>query len=687
MQILKLTSDITPTMKFSVTAVQGQTDEIAGSLGALNTVSGSNGQGYPLVSYETYITSPYAIANSMNESFATDLATHIFSDAYYSLANVSHQGLTAELTHSPSVDMYYQASLSYFGTKYQTDPTYTRNDAQLFQIFPGYYTTAGPLGYEPGSGAGTGIGDPSLLMGGQVSMMRDSTKTSSLTFKFDLTDQVNFNHQLKTGFEFDYYLLNLNYGVVVPGYSDFTSLVKEDFYPFRAAYYAQDKIEYNGFVANVGVRLDYSNSNTSWPSVNVFDGSYFGSGYSSSTSYASEPAKGIFTVSPRLGISHPITESSKLYFNYGQFSELPSYELLLDQLRSGNVMGTFGDPNLPPSKTTSYELGYDQELFGNLLVQVSGFYRNIYQQLSSTNYISSDGTVNYSAVGDNNYEDIMGFEVDLRKSTGDWFTGFGSYTYQVSSQGRFGYDLYFQSPAQMQQYVGNTVNFSQLQPIPTPWANMVLTFKTPTDYGLKFLNNNVLGDWALTFIGNWRSGGYVTWSPSNNTVINNLKVVNYWNLDLQVSKTVNLGPVDLTLLVDASNVLNLKRFSGVGFSDPQDFKNYMNSLHLPVSNAYQNIPGSDEYGDFPVEGATFHPIAQTGDITTTSVTDPEYTQATFVYDNSTGKYYQFNGTAYVSANNSAVQQVLKDKSYIDMPNLTSFNFLDPRIFISASGFL
>ena len=35
-----------------------------------------------------------------------------------------------------------------------------------------------------------------------------------------------------------------------------------DVSPYRLYAYAQDKIEYKGFIANIGIRTDYSNGNT-----------------------------------------------------------------------------------------------------------------------------------------------------------------------------------------------------------------------------------------------------------------------------------------------------------------------------------------------------------------------------------------------------------------------------------------
>ena len=94
--------------------------------------------------------------------------------------------------------------------------------------------------------------------------------------------------------------------------------------------------------------------------------------------YEKKSSEAQLTFSPRLGISHPITENSKLYFNYGHFKQLPSYELLL-QLSRGTLQEVkrIGDPNLALAKTISYELGYDHVLFDNYLIQLAGFYHDI----------------------------------------------------------------------------------------------------------------------------------------------------------------------------------------------------------------------------------------------------------------------------------------------------------------------
>ena len=85
--------------------------------------------------------------------------------------------------------------------------------------------------------------------------------------------------------------------------------------PIRASLYVQDKFEYEGMIANLGLRMDYSDPGGSWY---LYDN--WSTAFESPSNLAilsTEPTKKRVTLSPRLGIAFPITENSKLYFNYG----------------------------------------------------------------------------------------------------------------------------------------------------------------------------------------------------------------------------------------------------------------------------------------------------------------------------------------------------------------------------------
>jgi outer membrane receptor protein involved in Fe transport len=667
---LKLTSDIGEGMKLTLTGTTGKSFNIAVNGTEQATFAGTNG----LPNYTTYLRTPFQIAN--NISLLSQNHSRVFSDSYYSLAELNHLGVSSSFTHVISSNTFYDVRLDFFQREYKTGPTSQRS-SNLTEIMPGYFVDEAPFGFSPIPS--TGIGVSEFFFGGHTSTARDSSKTSSFSFKIDLTSQVNFNNQVKTGVEFVYNNLDLNFGIVNQVFPESNQYIRKTYNPIRAAFYIQDKIEFEGFIANAGVRLDYTDSQADWADVDAFNKLYFGSRYSQNTTFNVVSPKKQFSVSPRLGISHPITENSKLFFNYGHFKQLPSYDQLFQLSRgSSNQVRLFGNPNLELAKTISYELGYDHALFDEYLIQVAGFYHDITDQLAVTRYASADGTVNYNAINSNNYEDIRGFELTLKKLAGPWLRGFLTYTYQVTSQGRFGRDQVFEDPSAQKRFDQTIGNFAQNKPVPQPYANLVLTFSTPSDFGPEFLGKGLFGDFYLTLIGNWRAGFWA----SLGTGVQNVQSKDYWNLDLRFSKDIDLGNLILTFLVDVSNVLNIRRLSLVGFENNEDFTAYWQSLHLPGSNDYENIVGDDKYGEFRDPGVPYQPIIRTTNVF--SLDNPS--TIPFYYETSTGRYMQFVNGNWQQIDDGALKKVLDDKAYIDMPNMTSFNFLNPRnVYIGISA--
>src|SRR5690606_4330530 len=109
-------------------------------------------------------------------------------------------------------------------------------------------------------------------------------------------------------------------------------------------------------------------------------------------------AKRQFTLSPRLGVSFPVTEVSKFYFNYGHFRQMPDpYRLF--EIRYGaytTQIQRIGDPNMPLPKTVAYELGFEQSLADLFLVRLAGFYRDLSRDGRDVTYVSVDELVNYT---------------------------------------------------------------------------------------------------------------------------------------------------------------------------------------------------------------------------------------------------------------------------------------------------
>ena len=117
-----------------------------------------------------------------------------------------------------------------------------------------------------------------------------------------------------------------------------------------------------------------------------------------------------WTVSPRLGISHPISENAKLFFNYGWFRQLPQYETVFRVGRNQlTQMQSYGNPNLTMARTVSYELGVDYSLTDDLLIQAAGYYNDIKDQQDVVHYRNTAASFDYFATSANSYEDRRGF--------------------------------------------------------------------------------------------------------------------------------------------------------------------------------------------------------------------------------------------------------------------------------------
>ncbi|MDZ7264462.1 MAG: TonB-dependent receptor [candidate division KSB1 bacterium] len=659
---LKLNSNITPAMKLTVASILGKGYYVAQNEAGLDNNA-------------SYVRSPDEVAAqiaNINSPRAT--SSRLFCDSYYSAAEVGFGSWSAKLTHVLSPQTFYDLSLEHIYRRYQTGPIRRREMTRNIEFAPGKFTNEAPFGFSPQEDNGI----DGMMTGGHTSTVRDSSRIAATTLKFDLSSQVDVHNLVKAGFEFVYGDLNLDYGEVKEIYIDGNTYVKMHKFPLRGAMYVQDKLELQGLIVNAGLRLDYSDANSDWPTVAVWEKDFYSSNYIEGMSFPTKPAKARFSLSPRLGVSHPITQNAKLFFNYGHFKQLPTYEQMFRLSRGGsNEVQGIGDPNLKLEKTIAYELGFDYALLENYLVQLAAFYRDISNQRDYTSYFSADGSINYLKASNNNYADVRGFELTLRKSIGNWWLGFLNYTYQVSTSGHFGKAEIYQDPKAQRDYDRNTRMLYQERPIPTPFARAKLSFFTPRDFGFQWLGIRPLAEWNLNVLADWRAGAWVTWNPSRKlNVAQNVKARDWYNIDLRLMKTWIIGSFDLTFFIDVENALNTKRLSLNSFYDSHDYNFYFQSLHLPRSNDYDNIVGNDKVGDYRKAGVAFQPIEKVGNVYSLAPSDIK--PRAIYYDAATGRYMSYVNSTWSEVDRKRMKKILDDKAYIDMPNHSYFNFLNPR---------
>jgi len=308
-------------------------------------------------------------------------------------------------------------------------------------------------------------------------------------------------------------------------------------------------------------------------------------------------------------------------------------------------------------------------------VQAAGFYRDIRHQ-RSTVMVDGPDDVHYTLITDNRYGDYRGVELILQRRTGKWLSGFVNYTYQVFETGLLDNQPY-------QEIVPES---SRLRPVPQPFVRTNIHFRIPGDFEkLNLFGVNAFGNIDMSLTGQWRAGAWFTYNPNNVPgVSNNIQKKPFYDMILRFSKAFIFDKMKIDLFVEINNLLNSKflnvgRFDGISgnpsfgcFWDDQDYQAYMNSLHLPESEAYDNIPGDDRIGDYRDENAAYQPIALY------NVQMNEGVDGVIYYDNDAGRYLTYTDGSWIAVEEGRMNRILEDRAYIDMPNMTSFHFLNPR---------
>ena len=520
--LLKLTSDLSEKSKLVYSFYNGNMEGTTLSRGGGTSI----------------MNDVWDLASQVNRTGFT-MPWRLYTNEYWSPTQVSNATHGLKYTKSLSSNSYFDLLMKIDVKDYVTGHGARRDTTQNYSIFGSgedeWFADEAPIGFFGGPLFSV---EGRLAFGGAISTSRDSSSVKTYTLKGNYTKQLNNNHQLKAGGEFVLSSLDLKYGSqneFLPS-GNYWSLMDVD--PYRASLYVQDKLEYKGFVAIAGLNLDVINPNGSWYVVEQYEDDFFSSNYTGSIEDSFEKIKldPQIQLSPRLAISHPITATSKLYFNYGHYKQMPIAQDLYRVRRgfSEEVL-TIGDPNLPMANTIAYEIGFDQSFLESYLIHLSAYYKDISDQQDYTRFISANSKVNYSRLTANSYEDIRGFELEISRLRGRWLTGFVNFEYRVNTSGYFGLGRYYENPSDQRNYELN--NEKQSKPRPIPLIKSVFDFHTPKDFGPKIAGQNMFGDWHMNLISRWSAGSWFTYNPNNVPGIEyNVRYKNNYNVDLKFSK-------------------------------------------------------------------------------------------------------------------------------------------------------
>jgi hypothetical protein len=493
--------------------------------------------------------------------------------------NTFTAGLKLVQTLSPT--RYYELNMNYFNVNLDLNPPDQARpeDGRYFHD---------RLYFDPQSGwipKENGVDDEvsGYRMYGK-SIAWENSWNKRYTLNGFVTDQFHPAHELKLGFDLNFNRLFEDHERWPNEDSTQVSNRKFDVSPFDIGLYVQDKIEFKGMIANVGVRFDYLNTNTDRPDVRTlldYDNDQHLYDTYISGNLPSFRAEAKYYVSPRVGISHPITDRGKIYFNYGHFIQTPPSFNLYVEHATASVTKLFqlGNPEMEFEKTIAYELGGDFSLNDFFQLHVGAFYKDNSDILGTLTYLHLDQSLWTDWYGNYKFEEIRGFEIELRKSVGQYISGWINYNYIKKSKASYRIPHLGADPLVTKAFDRGDngwiwgVPRSNIDLI-QPNARGVVTFSAPPGFGPRLNNFSFLGDTQLSFKVFYAGGGQSehpkTSFRDEHPDVRFHELDRYWT-DMRLSKRIRLKSLSFEMYMDMSNVFHTKYRNLPGGTSKEDY--------------------------------------------------------------------------------------------------------------------
>jgi hypothetical protein len=419
---------------------------------------------------------------------------------------------------------------------------------------------------------------------------------------FNLSNQINNNHQIKTGLQFRYIdafhrqdmaggefgrwtirewgvvdevdnpsremsletAHKLDAGLEIGDtyidstlYENHISYVNRQ--PIEFSAYIQDKMEFEtiGMIMNLGVRFEYWNprmeymENPKQPPISELQTENplkppYPKDEVEAKMKETEPK---IRISPRFGISYPISDKAAFHLAYGHFYQLPKYMELLSGLndRGINAGGPnltsegpgISNPNADPEKTVSYETGVQLQISDDISFDVTAYYREM-TDLMGVRWIDAV-TTQYVYLNNVDYGNSKGLEFTLKKQFSDFWAARIFYTWSTSK-------------------------ISTSSPFTAAQKNRFLAYQTytadwdrPHDISA-YLLFGVPDDWRVSLIQSARSGQpYTVMAETPNTERMPWEI----RTDLRASKTFHFFNMNETVYIQVYNLFNIRNVRDV----------------------------------------------------------------------------------------------------------------------------
>lgn len=537
----------------------------------------------------------------------------------FALTNLDHSpydkvfatSLYAKVTHTLSPNTYYMATgyYSMHGDE-RYDAVFARNvadygDATDFNNngIRAPFLKQNGLNTPDVRRLGTGLFNPV-----QTWDDYELNRAEVLGAKLDLTHQIGLMHEIKAGFEYRYNTLRRYYvgrpvqlaGVfaTTPGIDPalaYRTAYTENYgypmffendivdpantldsgddaakHPIIAAFYLQDKIEMSDLVLNLGLRGDYIDANdrkiTEPYNIRISQG------FLDPVNF--EDTKGTLTISPRIGLSFPVTDKTVFHAQWGKFTQQPELQYLYTgwsyyaaQVSQGNQV-SIGNPDLKPVKTTAYEIGIGQQLGMNASLNVTAYYKEIRDLIVLKNRVNAKPAT-YAQYQNGDYGTVKGVSFNFRLRRTERVSANVNYTLQYAggTGSTAGGSFYI-------TWIGNEYYPTFVAPLDFDQrhtASINLDFRTNPDDGPTLLGMKPFGSMGLNVLASLGSGFPYTPKRIGDTVFGARFSTSFpiaatnsaytdWTYDigLRLDKTVTLANNDINVYLWVTNLLGSK---------------------------------------------------------------------------------------------------------------------------------
>jgi hypothetical protein len=313
------------------------------------------------------------------------------------------------------------------------------------------------------------------------------SSSSFLSAKIDLNSQVNKMNYLKLGFDIKQYKVDYEGFSLIPATDEAgtqivpfvpskpdpesSAFTQYDRNPYEFSAYIQDKIEFREITLNIGLRYDYFHANSVipadprdpdiyFPFKNVYKykdyqdpdanlsadwsqedwDAYFASHEEYTPDerreFMHKKVGGKSQLSPRLGVAFPISDKGVIHFSYGHFFQRPSFSQLFDSpdFKIGKELrALIGNADLNAEQTIQYEVGVQQQIGQIIGLDVTVFYKDIRNWISSSPLIETDDIyLRYSKLVNKDFANVKGVTAKLESRFSRDVGARINYTYQIA---------------------------------------------------------------------------------------------------------------------------------------------------------------------------------------------------------------------------------------------------------------